>query len=188
ASNPIHSFGRYTYANNNPLRYVDPDGRAAIVLEVGVPLLIAAIYVANNKDAQQSLIDAWNSIKGMMNSDPSPTTPTGSRGSPIEVEPGTNAPGTIGDRDYSGHAFDRMQGRGVPPSAVEEAIKNGESRPDRGEIVHNDTKNGVQVVVNQDGKVVTVKSIGKSGKKEKGETKGEDKGGGENKGGGGDKK
>ena len=25
--NPVHGFGRYTYANNNPYRYTDPDGQ-----------------------------------------------------------------------------------------------------------------------------------------------------------------
>jgi uncharacterized protein RhaS with RHS repeats len=28
--NNIHSFGRYTYGNNNPYRYTDPDGRDAV--------------------------------------------------------------------------------------------------------------------------------------------------------------
>ena len=27
AKNPVHSFGRYTYVNNNPYKYVDPDGK-----------------------------------------------------------------------------------------------------------------------------------------------------------------
>jgi RHS repeat-associated protein len=52
------------------------------------------------------------------------SAPVGRSGSPIEIEPGTNEPGEINGRPYSGHAFDRMQGRGIPPSAVEDAINN----------------------------------------------------------------
>ncbi len=35
--NPIHGFNRYAYANNNPYKYTDPDGKAPIV-----PLVVAA--------------------------------------------------------------------------------------------------------------------------------------------------
>ncbi len=78
----------------------------------------------------------------------------------MDIKDGTNPPTTIGGRDYSGHAQDRMQGRGVPPSAVEEAIENGTSTGSRGDTtVHTDSRNGVQVVVNADGKVVTVKHV-----------------------------
>jgi RHS repeat-associated protein len=89
--------------------------------------------------------------------DKAPSTPTGQRGSPIDVEPGTNEPTTIGDRDYTGHSLDRMQGRGVPPSAVEDAIQNGRSSPGNqpGTTVHTGS-NGVTVVTGRGGRVITV--------------------------------
>jgi hypothetical protein len=64
-------------------------------------------------------------------------------------------PGEINGRPYSGHAFDRMQGRGIPPSAVEDAIANGEARPGgSGATVHSG-ENGVTAVVGGDGTVET---------------------------------
>ena len=39
-ANP-HSFNRYTYANNNPYKYVDPDGRVPIFF--AIPLLLKAV-------------------------------------------------------------------------------------------------------------------------------------------------
>jgi RHS repeat-associated protein len=88
--------------------------------------------------------------------------PVGRRGNPIKV--GTpdaphNAPTEIGGRSYTGHAIDQMQGRGVPPSAVEEAIEHGTPSPGRdpGTTVHTDSKNGVTVVTgDSDGRVITV--------------------------------
>lgn len=89
--------------------------------------------------------------------DKDPSTPTGQRGSPLDVKDGTNKPTNIGDRDYSGHAVDRMQGRGVPPSVVEDAVRNGKAEPGNrpGTTVHTG-ESGVRVVTNQDGKVITV--------------------------------
>jgi hypothetical protein len=43
----------------------------------------------------------------------------------MSVTPGTNTPTTIGGVNYSGHALDQMQGRGVVPSAVKSTIENG---------------------------------------------------------------
>jgi hypothetical protein len=42
------------------------------------------------------------------------STPVGRSGNPIDVKPGTNQPGSVGGRDYIGHAFGQMQGRGIP--------------------------------------------------------------------------
>jgi RHS repeat-associated protein len=44
ASN-LHSFNRYTYANNNPYKYVDPDGRMAFLV-VPVYALLTAIVTS----------------------------------------------------------------------------------------------------------------------------------------------
>ncbi len=90
------------------------------------------------------------------------STPTGQRGSPIDVTPGTNAPENIGGRDYTGHGLDQMQGRGVPPSTVEEAINNGTSSPGNqpGTTVYNGS-NGVTLVIGSNGQVITVISRGR---------------------------
>ena len=44
SGNPVHGFGRYTYANNNPYKYTDPDGEFAIV--AAVPWAYTAIKSA----------------------------------------------------------------------------------------------------------------------------------------------
>jgi Domain of unknown function (DUF4258) len=43
----------------------------------------------------------------------------------MEVAPGTNKPTTINGIDYSGHALDQMQERGLVPSVVQNTIENG---------------------------------------------------------------
>ncbi len=83
--------------------------------------------------------------------------PVGRHGGPIEIKPGTNTARDIGGRPYSGHALDRMQGRGIPPSAVEDAIANGQSVAARGgTTIHYSAENHISVVVGRNGRVVTV--------------------------------
>jgi hypothetical protein len=87
------------------------------------------------------------------------STPTGRSGSEMDVEPGTNAPGSVGGRDYTGHAFDQMQGRGIPPSAVENTIQNGTESAGNtsAETVFHDPANNLTVVTDTgSGRVVTV--------------------------------
>ena len=93
--------------------------------------------------------------------DKDPSTPTGQRGSPMDVKHGTNEPQTIGGREFTGHALDQMQGRGVTPTAVEDAITNGAAKPDK-EYPESRTEHASQderVVVitdNGSGRVITV--------------------------------
>jgi hypothetical protein len=91
--------------------------------------------------------------------DPAATAPVGRRGNPMEVEPGTNSPGEVGGRQYTGHAFDQMQGRGVPPSAVENTVRVGRASPDPipGRTRHYDPVNNITVVTDSSsGRVATV--------------------------------
>lgn len=75
-----------------------------------------------------------------------------------EYQPVRNEPATIYGREYSGHALDRMQDRGVMPSVVQNTVENGFATPSRGSTtVHYDSVNNVTVVTNSKGKVVTVK-------------------------------
>lgn len=46
------------------------------------------------------------------------STPVGRLGNELTVQPGTNLPTSIGERTFTGHALDRMQERGLPPSAL----------------------------------------------------------------------
>ena len=83
--------------------------------------------------------------------------PIGRRGNPINIAPGTNAPAIINGRDYTGHALDQMQGRGIMPSAVENAIKTGNPANGRdGATVYYDTVNGITVVQAPNGNIITV--------------------------------
>ena len=83
--------------------------------------------------------------------------PVGRRGTPMTTY--GNAPGEVGGRQYSGHAFDQMQGRGVPPSAVENTVRTGRASPDPipGRSRHYDSVNDLTVVTDsQSGRVITV--------------------------------
>ena len=60
-------------------------------------------------------------------------------------------------REYTGHAFDQMQNRGVMPSVVENAVKNGTKTPDPipGRIRNYDADNNITIITESE-KVVTV--------------------------------
>jgi hypothetical protein len=73
-------------------------------------------------------------------------------------QPIRNDPTTIGKTEYSGHAIDRMQDRGIMPTVVQNTIDTGVATPSRlGTTVYYDPVNNVSVVRNAEGRVVTVK-------------------------------
>ncbi|HEV2621831.1 MAG TPA: RHS repeat-associated core domain-containing protein [Frateuria sp.] len=84
------------------------------------------------------------------------TAPVGRLGSPMGVRPGTNRPGSVDGLQYSGHAFDQMQGRGLTPSVVRNTIDRGISSPGRnGATIHHDRTNNITVITNSSGRVIT---------------------------------
>lgn len=89
-----------------------------------------------------------------------PTTPVGGRGTNFRnLSP--NEPATIGGRDYTGHAIDRMQERGLMPSVVENTIRVGEEMPGKraGTTAYYEAENNVTVITDSaTGRVVTVSS------------------------------
>ncbi|NJP99514.1 hypothetical protein HCK00_02900 [Streptomyces sp. PLAI1-29] len=89
-----------------------------------------------------------------------PTTPVGGRGTNFRnLSP--NEPATIEGRDYTGHAIDRMQERGLMPSVVENAVRVGEKMSGKraGTTAYYEAENNVTVITDTaTGRVVTVSS------------------------------
>ena len=70
--NNIHSFNRYAYANNNPYKFVDPDGRQAVEAFILGGVLIAAgggIYInipGNWTKMQDSAARLYRAVKNVV--------------------------------------------------------------------------------------------------------------------------
>jgi RHS repeat-associated protein len=211
------SFNRYWYGNDNPYRFVDPDGRQSRDVEWefrqsgadrnrqdgGNLFLWMLVEVLSGFDdlnyrpppgsgEVRPAVAPWeiftpsrtilrsfglragaraatteaaevvpNTIDGLASE---ASLPLGSKRLQMNqpknpaYQPVRNEPTTISGRNYSGHAIDRMQDRGIMPSVVQNTIDTGAASSSRlGTTVYYDQINNVSVVVNAEGKVVTVK-------------------------------
>jgi RHS repeat-associated protein len=142
-SDPIGLAGglnTYAYVEGDPIGFADFDG------------------LQRRGGQSQSLSQLYRGPA--LRSEPPSVAPVGRGGAPVEIRPGTNLPGEVGGRTYSGHAFDRMQGRGLVPSVIENTILLGRpspgSRPNTTQYY--DPINNTTVVVNSTtGRVITVR-------------------------------
>jgi RHS repeat-associated protein len=126
-------------------------GAGEMALAVGQDSLRAAGLVAPLAGAGRSAVARTGA--GFI--DDAARVPVGSLRHPMSVVGRPNIPGTIGGRKYTGHALDQMQGRGIPPSVVEDTLARGTRTPGRGGAMVF-TTNQARVVVNPNGSIKTV--------------------------------
>jgi RHS repeat-associated protein len=131
-----------------------------VTVEVFSPTPVAPGTVYSNSS---DVPDGKKSASGADDSaDNTPaSTPIGRKGQHLGVPDKTNVPGKpMGPkgRTYSGHAQDRMQQQGIMPSAVEDAIENGQHAPSYDNTTeHYSPENNLGVVTdNATGNVITV--------------------------------
>lgn len=110
----------------------------------------AEFVAANNLGRIDDTASAATTVgrRGQQNSFPNPADPIP-----------RNTAGNVGGRDFSGHAFDRMQERGFTPTVIENAIQNGARTPGAkpNTFQHFDTVNNFNVITNSEtGRVITV--------------------------------
>jgi RHS repeat-associated protein len=85
----VHSFNRYAYANNNPYKFVDRDGREARLLAIGVGILvIGSTYYAlappyKQQEMRESIDRLSRAIGSALHSESAEAKPTeGAKGEP----------------------------------------------------------------------------------------------------------
>ncbi|HZZ91122.1 MAG TPA: RHS repeat-associated core domain-containing protein [Usitatibacter sp.] len=145
------SFGRYTYGNDNPYKYVDPDGRQAqtVIIVGGVLLIGGTVYFATSGPERQAqtrklVSDLGTAVANLLHSESTPSENSDTGGT--QKEPGKNSGEGPGERQPDSAPNPRefedpknipsgweWRGKGQPGSR-EGAYHN----PDTGESMHDD--------------------------------------------------
>jgi RHS repeat-associated protein len=148
----------YVYGLNNPLAHTDPTGLFPPPGEEGED----GMETVFPRQLGPNMADPMNQNVVQQEAAECPASGfRGSRGSPFInaiFQPVRNFPETIDGVNYTGHALDQMQNRGIMPSVVQNALSTGEPyETGPGTNGYYDSVNNVRVITsNQTGSVVTV--------------------------------
>jgi len=103
----IHSFNRYAYANNNPYKYTDPDGRnpliATEVLIIATLLILSVAILSNSEQMSESLrqgLKAFN--ESSEGDDNAPGDNARSTDDPVDLEEDLAGQEVLGDFENGG--------------------------------------------------------------------------------------
>ena len=164
SSTEIDYFNANGHMYTGPTVYISQDVGANLVGEIAAEFTPVGVVLAGKDFIENpSKLALAGLLPGIPRAglidDIAASAPVGRLGNPINISKGTNAAGEVGGRQYSGHAFDQMQSRGVPPSAVENTIvrrtPKADPLPDR--MRHYDSVNDLTVVTDiETGRVITV--------------------------------
>ncbi len=146
--------GIYFYANPYDLNDTVTIGTAAELAGIFTGVSAASRVIARGAVAARGGADLEQIPQDLQ------TGFRGRRGEPLGqpvFQPLRNEATNIMGRRYSGHALDQMQNRGLMPLVVEDAIQTGVRTAGRnGTSIFYNSVNGVRVILNQGGDVVTV--------------------------------
>ncbi|WP_246257803.1 DUF4258 domain-containing protein [Pararobbsia alpina] len=186
AVNMANQFAALVNANGPQGPQVNPDelngpwgnskppaiGGSAIPVAVCAPPVCAVVPIATQGTptylpGHATIVNAQgDSVKATGGGQFDASVPMGSKSNQFNqpknpsYQPVRNEAANVDGTDFSGHALDRMQDRGLTPSVIQNAIDNGVATPSRGgTAIHYDSVNNVSVVTNSVGRVVTVKYI-----------------------------
>nr|WP_267135109.1 RHS repeat-associated core domain-containing protein [Pseudoalteromonas sp. L23] len=116
--NPVHGFNRYTYANNNPYKYTDPDGKFVALLFTP-PAVAAMQYTATALVGIMGGVAIAEAVNDSSENGPAaPDVETGNEPDPADKS---------GELSRSGRALQKHGGRkgsAFPPATGKTADKN----------------------------------------------------------------